>query len=134
MFLSMLWRHIREAEVQFHSFFTLELVGNEWLTTSVGCFTSDDPSVSLNKWLSEPHSRSGRFGEDKNSFILLGFELRAVQPVAQFLYGYIIIMDVSIFVFIMTDIENLNSQYMRHLVVSVYQSRTQWLVSPIQFC
>jgi hypothetical protein len=60
---------------------------------------------------------SAESGEEKNSFLLLGFELRTVQPVAWFVYGYIIIMDVSAFMFIMTDIERLNSQYTRHLVV-----------------
>jgi len=41
------------------------------------------PLYSLNKRLRGPQSPSGRFGEDKNVLVLLGFEQLIVNPVAQ---------------------------------------------------
>jgi hypothetical protein len=41
-----------------------------------------EPQYPLNERLVEPQSQSGRPGEEKHLFVLLGFEPRTVQPVA----------------------------------------------------
>jgi hypothetical protein len=64
--------HARKAhrglEVQLHSFLTSVLNGGEWATYS-GRFTPE-PWYPLNRRVSGPHSRSGRFGEEENLFSL----------------------------------------------------------------
>ena len=61
---------------------TSALDGEEWSTSHPDRFTSrKEPWYPLNRRLSGPQGRFGRFGEEKIILHLLGFETRTVQPV-----------------------------------------------------
>ena len=46
------------------------------LQDAAALLRGDDPRYSLSRRLTEPQSRSGLYGENKNIFILPGIELR----------------------------------------------------------
>jgi hypothetical protein len=63
--------------------------GDEWLTSLSGHLTSGkqyEYQYPLNGRLGGPNSQSKHFGNDKNLFPLMEFELWTVQPVLQSLY------------------------------------------------
>jgi hypothetical protein len=55
------------VDVQIHIFLTSALLGGEWSTSRPGRFTprGKSPLYPLDRRLGGPHSRSGRFGEEK---------------------------------------------------------------------
>jgi len=57
------------------------------LLATAALLPGNKPRYPLNRRLGGPHSRYGRFGERNNLFPLPGFEPRAVQPIAYFLYS-----------------------------------------------
>ena len=64
----MLWRHVREGEVEIHSFLTLASNGDVWSTSQPDCFTpGGEPWYPLNRSWGEPQSQSGLYGQEKNS-------------------------------------------------------------------
>jgi hypothetical protein len=58
-----------------------ELDAEQWLTSRTGRFNLG--TEPLNRGLGGTHSRSGRFGVEKNLFSPLGLEPRTIQPVEQ---------------------------------------------------
>ena len=61
----------------------------DWPTSDPVRFTfGKERRYRFNERLGGPHSRSGRFGEEKNSLPELEFEPRIVQPVASLLSGF----------------------------------------------
>jgi hypothetical protein len=74
--------HIEEVEVQLLSFLTLALDGGQ-LTSSPGHITPEKEEwYPLNRRVSGPQRRSGRFGEEENNLPLRGFEPRTLRSVA----------------------------------------------------
>jgi hypothetical protein len=81
------WTHIGGVEIQLRSFLTMTLDDGEWLTSrSRRYILRKESRNTLNRRLGGTHSRSGRFGEEKNLLPLPGFELRTVQTVTQSLH------------------------------------------------
>ena len=63
-----------------HSFLTLALDGNEWLTSCLGFFAPrNEPQYLLNRRLGECCCWSGHFGEERILLSLLGFKLLALM-------------------------------------------------------
>jgi hypothetical protein len=60
----------------------LNVGGGELLTSRPGQFNAwSEPRFPLSRGLDGPHSRSGRFGEERNLLPLPEFELLIIQPV-----------------------------------------------------
>jgi hypothetical protein len=77
-------RHITGVEVEIHSFLTLALYKDEWLTSRPDPFTTrKERRQNLNRRLCGPLGRYGCFGKEKNSLTLSGIRTRPIQPVIQ---------------------------------------------------
>jgi len=75
--------HTAGVEIHLRSFLPLALDGGNWSTARSGCFFPEKkPWKPLSSWLIGPHSRFGRFGEEKNILLLRKYEPRIIQPVA----------------------------------------------------
>jgi hypothetical protein len=66
-----------EVKVLFHAFFTLAVVGGEWLALCAGHFTpKEGPQCPFYRGLDGFQSQSGHRGEEKNLLIVPGMEVQ----------------------------------------------------------